>query len=679
VYDEDGRKIARTGIARDITDRQRAEQELRSSEEKFRQLAENIREVFWMMPPSGDEMLYVSPAYEQIWGRSCASLYQNPMSWVDSIHPGDSARAHALFAKQIQGEPVESEYRITTHDGKEKWIRDRAFPIRSESGQLIRVAGIAEDITDRKHYEEALIQARQAAEAANVAKSRFLANMSHEIRTPMNGVIGMVQLLLETGLNPEQRRYAEVAQGSGHALLSLIDDILDLSKIEARKISLDNSVFAVRRTMDDVVHLLSLQANAKGLSLQAQVSPETPLMLRGDAHRLRQVLTNLAANAIKFTEHGAVTMHVALDGIANGRSTVRFTVADTGIGIPPDVVAKLFTPFTQADASTTRKYGGTGLGLAISKQLVEMMGGRIGVDSRKGHGSAFWFTAVFDLAPAEATGPPQPAIGQPGERFAPAGGTAVQGRTGRILVAEDNAINREVILAQLQKLGYQASAVVNGAEAVRAIEQECYQLVLMDCEMPVMDGFEATRQIRGSIHSEIPIVAITADAMPDDQDRCLKAGMNDYLPKPVELDPLRCVLERWLTAPSAGDTGQVAPRASNSAETTVVFDDQALLRRLMGDRQLASIALKGFLHDVPSQLRNLHGRIEAADASGARLQAHTLKGASATVAAEVLRVVARELEQAGTAGQLDRCGDLLPRVINEFERFKSTLERTGWV
>jgi PAS domain S-box-containing protein len=674
-----GEYLGHVGLSSDITERRQAEHALRGSEEKFRQLAENIREVFWMMPPSADEILYVGPAYEQVWGRTCDSLYQNPMSWIDAIHPDDLEQAHLFFAKQIKGEPVESEYRIRTPDGQEKWIRDRAFPVRDEAGQLIRVVGIAEEITERKRHEEELIQARQGADAANRAKSRFLANMSHEIRTPMNGVIGMVQLLLETDLTSEQRQYGEVAQSSGRTLLALIDDVLDLSKIEARKVTLENLSFNLPDTVEDVIQLLRLQAAAKGLDFAGRVSPATPSHLRGDSRRLRQVLTNLCSNAIKFTERGAVSVEAALQSQAGGTATVRFSVHDTGIGIRADQVGKLFAPFAQADTSTTRKYGGTGLGLAISRQLVEMMGGAIGVDSREGHGSTFWFTAILELAPP---GQGQSAAEVAGRRLGTRRASTVPERTARILIAEDNVTNRQVALAQLRKLGYKPSAVTNGAEAVEAVRDGNYDLVLMDCEMPVMDGFEATIRIRESLLPGIPIIALTADAMADDRDRCLRVGMNDYLAKPVELRLLEDVLAKWLSVSGGPD---VAPTSGHhavdptAAQATAVFNVEALLGRLMGDRQLAGIVLRGFIQDVPSQLRNLRARLDEADAPGARLQAHALKGAAATVAAESLCAIALAIERSGAAGKLDPCGELLPRAVEEFERFKGTLERAGWV
>jgi PAS domain S-box-containing protein len=668
-----GEFLGHVGLSSDITDRLKAEQALRSSEEKFRQLAENIREVFWMMPPSADSILYVSPAYEQIWGTSCESLYQNPMAWGDAIHPDDRETAHAVFIRQIHGEQVESVYRIKTPAGEEKWIRDRAFPVLDAHGELIRVAGIAEEITERKRYETELIHAREGADAANHAKSRFLANMSHEIRTPMNGVIGMVQLLLDTHLTAEQRQYVSVAHDSARVLLALLDDILDLSKIEAGKIVLEKATFSVRRTIEAMVQMLRVQARRKGLELRARIAPEVPEWLTGDAHRLRQVLTNLTANGIKFTEHGEVTVEAKLDRREDNLVTLRFVITDSGIGLKEERAAHLFSPFTQADASTTRKYGGTGLGLAISKQLVEMMGGTIGVSSREGAGSSFWFTAVFPVAPeGREVEPPR----EPHLALSPKGARAAS-HGARILLAEDNATNREVVLAQLRKLGLASDAVPNGAEAVEAVRRGGYDLVLMDCQMPVMDGFAATRLIRTQDRLGIPIIAVTADATPADRNRCLSEGMNDYISKPVEVDQLIAVLSKWLP-PRGRQHGRASKGSGWSRDSKLGFNVDALLKRLMGDRELARKVIQGFVNDVPSQFEKLRERLRLQDAQGVRVQAHALKGAASTVAAETLREAAHAIERCAQSGRLAECEELLAAATDEFERFKAALDLDGW-
>ncbi len=540
-----------------------------------------------------------------------------------------------------------------------------------QNSELVRTTG------ELKRANEALTEARAAALQAAQAKADFLRQMSHEIRTPMNGVMGMIQLLLATALSPEQRRLATISQTSGRTLLALIDDILDLSKMEARKVALEKQTFSVRHTIDDVVQLLSVLAGAKGLYIHSNVSEDIPPLLCGDAHRLRQVLTNLAGNAIKFTERGVVALNAALECEADGTATVRFVVADTGIGIRPDQAQALFSPFVQADTSTTRKYGGTGLGLAISKQLVDLMGGKIGLESREGEGSTFWFTAVFETT-SESVLPPTMEPASEGERGLTPPRVNAEGHAARILLADDNPTNRAVALAQLELLGYQADAVANGAEALEALQRGTYDLVLMDSEMPTMDGYEATRRIRESSNSHVPIVGVTAHAMSSDRDKCIHGGMNDFLTKPVDLQLLAEVLAKWI--PGTGPRVEVQTvEYAESERHAAVFDSKALLKRLMGDRQLAGRIVKGFLVDIPSQLNNLQERFDEADEAGARMAAHTLKGSAANVSAVGLRAIGQEMERAAAAGQLDRFGKLLPRAVEEFERLKSTLERTGWI
>ena len=598
-------------------------------------------------------------------------------------HFTDPERAEASITRVLNEGKI-TNYELTAHswDGKETVVSFNATTFHNRDRKLQGVCAAIRDITQRKRFERTLQEnnielerAKAAAEKANLAKSDFLSNMSHEIRTPMNGVIGMLQLLVETDLTGEQRRYAAVAQTSGRTLLALIDSILDLSKIEARKVTLESLDLELFDTIEEVIEPLRLQASAKGIDIRSRVSPEIPPFLRGDTHRLRQVIINLCANAVKFTERGEVTLEVALESQRAGMATVRFAITDTGIGMRPDQVATLFSPFVQADASTTRKYGGTGLGLAICKQLVGMMGGAIGVDSQEGLGSTFWFTAVFEVASRRQE---KSANKQPDGRFDASRRTVRVGRTARILVVEDNATNREVALAQLKKLGYEGHAVTNGAEAIEAVQEGGYDLVLMDCQMPVMDGFESTRRIRcAPLHRDISIIALTASAMSSERNRCLSAGMNDYLAKPVELGPLADVLARWVAATDTGSAAQT-PDEPAAVAGDAVFNAEALLGRLMGDRQLGGLILRGFLEDALSVLNNLRKSLDRADALGIQSQAHALKGAAATVSAERLNAIALAMESAGKGGELDRCGELLPRAVEELERFKSTLEREGW-
>ena len=376
------------GILRDITERKQAEQALRNSEEKFRQLAENVREVFFVLTPAGDKAIYISPAYEQIWGRTCDSIYQSPMSWADAIHPDDQKQTRLLAARQLRGEPIDSEYRIRTPDGQEKWIRSRTSPIRDEAGNLIRVVGIAEEITERKRYEADLILAREGAEAANRAKSRFLANMSHELRTPLNAILGFSELLVDEMDDQEVHKWDEdlqKIQRAGNHLSRLINDILDLSKIEAGKMRLSVEDFDISVVVRDVV--ASLEPLASKNENEIEVFCESAI-LHSDGMRVQQCLFNLIGNACKFTRRGRVLINVQQESGVDG-IWYQIRIRDSGIGITPEQLGGLFTAFNQGDGATTRKFGGTGLGLTISRKLCRMMGGDISVESIPGQGSTF--------------------------------------------------------------------------------------------------------------------------------------------------------------------------------------------------------------------------------------------------------------------------------------------------
>jgi len=377
----------------------RIETVLRSSEEKFRQIAENVRDVFWMRNVPGAEIVYVNPAYERIWGLSCESLYQNPMSPFDSILADDKYRALSIFRRQMQGEPLESEYRIKTPDGQLRWISVRAFPVRDVTGKLIRVGGISQEITDRKLAEESMREAKEAAEAGNRAKRQFLTIMSHELRTPMNAILGMTEVVLDTELSAEQHDDLSIVKTSADLLLEMINAILDFSMIETGTLPLDQVAFNLRSCIEETEKVAAITATQKKLSLTCQIEADVPHNLIGDPERLRQILTNLLSNGIKFTEQGSVNLRVKVDSREVGQAVLHFGVTDTGLGIPAEKQTSIFEAFTQSDSSSTRRFGGVGIGLTIASELVRMMGGRIWVESEIGKGSVFHFTISLREAP----------------------------------------------------------------------------------------------------------------------------------------------------------------------------------------------------------------------------------------------------------------------------------------
>ena len=450
------------------------------------------------------------------------------------IHEDDRADVVASFRKVLAGTVADLDFRLRLGDGAVLTVHQIAESVLDRHGRPLVISGTLQDITDRKLAEA---RVREASEL----KSQFLANMSHEIRTPLAGVLGMVSLLQSTSLDDEQRHWIGLMQDAAQHLLSLLNDILDFSKIEAGHMLISPAPFPLRDALGDVERMASALRGDKPVAFRLALDAALPAWVLGDEGRLRQVLLNLLSNAFKFTGQGAVELAVAPCRRPDGEAGIRFAVRDSGIGIPAAKQQAIFDQFTQVDASLTRHYGGTGLGLAICRELVTLMGGEIGVTSEPGRGAEFWFAL------------PMPAVAPPAEAATsavpPAAGPGA-GRAGRVLLVEDNPLNQAFGLKILERMGLTVDVAANGAVAVEKVTTGGYDLVLMDCQMPVMDGYEATGHIRqlGGAFSGLPIIAMTAHAMPGDREKCLAAGMDDYLAKPVDSAALAAILNEWLVA-----------------------------------------------------------------------------------------------------------------------------------
>ncbi len=611
--------------------------------------------------------------------------FEDFYTWVA---PEDLVRVKEAGELMNAGEDVLLfQHRMVRSDGSLVWVLERTAVVdRNAEGQPTRMVGSMTDITalvekdqilraGQAELEKTLEESRRLnallvrekersdrlanqARSANQAKSEFLANMSHELRTPLNGLLGMLGLLMKTPLDSRQQHFADTARTSGASLLEIINDILDLSKVEAGKVQLEETEFCLGALMAEVGQLMAPSAEEKGLAFTCTLAPGTPVGLRGDPVRLKQVVLNLVNNAVKFTAQGSVKVDGGILEHTGEEVLLQIQVTDTGIGIPADKVGSLFQPFSQVDASTTRKYGGTGLGLAISRQIATLLGGDVGVRSVEGQGSVFYFTARLRLQLAR---PESPSAGlESAGSLSPLSSTS-------ILLVEDNQVNQEVTLAQLEEWGLSADVAGNGIEALQALRRKAYDLVLMDIQMPKLDGLQTTVALRnpesGVLNPRVPVVAMTAHAMQEDRQRCLEAGMDDYLAKPIDAEALRAVVARYLPVLPVDEPGPEA------------FDQKAFVRRLVGNRKAAARVLGVFLTSTPGVLEQLRAAVSTGDLKETARLLHFFVGSSAAVGGAGLWDLARNLEQAIERGELAPLAAGLPRLHQEFERFRKAAAR----
>ncbi|WP_295748573.1 PAS domain S-box protein [Undibacterium sp.] len=681
---ENGNIVGSVAAFQDVTARHAADAALRQSETKQRMLLDNAADAVFVADKN-ERWIYVNDlalsmlgfSRDELIGSTIYDLLPLEYREISKQRFGDKLRRDKLIRREI--------HLLTKAQGQ--------VPVEMNVALLPdgSIYGSCRDITERKVFETALIRAKEGAESASKIKSEFLATMSHEIRTPMNGIIGMTELALDTQLSSEQRDYLEMVKSSSHALLSIINDILDFSKIESGKLVLEKIEFPLAELITTSLKAMALRADQKGLALVCKIDPRLPKTLQGDPGRVRQVITNLIANAIKFSEHGNITLELRLAHQMGSLVEVFFSVTDTGIGIAKEKQAAIFEPFSQADASTTRKYGGTGLGLSICTRLVESMQGQLRVQSELGKGSTFYFTGIFGIAHELGSedlaieSNSEIALGKQSSETADGADVRLaehdsSNKQLRILLAEDNLINQKLVLALLKKWGHSVAVAETGKLAIQHFMQNPYDLILMDMQMPEMGGIEATQLIRqienGSSH--IPIIAMTANAMTGDQQRCLDAGMDHYLSKPIQTQVLHELLLSYASQLTQNDTTprpNVSPkrRATDLSDAAPDFDYEAALLR--GDRDVLLIISPLFLAGCEKQVQEIADAIAQRDQTLLHRSAHTMKGLVSNFMATPIENLAKELELKARNGNFERVEIIFSEMKVQLELMNTALRK----
>jgi two-component system sensor histidine kinase/response regulator len=669
--DESGVALRISGSIHEIERQKAAEDALREAQARFERAIHGTKDGLWEVDMKLGKM-WLSPRLHELLGYSVGELHDRHDVLREFVHPDDVSISDTAVASQLKsGESIEFEVRMRTKNNGYRWFRLRGSP-SSDTVPFTRVSGSMQDVTDERLAQDALVRASDEARSANQAKSAFLANMSHEIRTPMNGIVGMTTLLLDTPLGAGQREFAETIQTSSQSLLTVINDILDFSKIEAGKLDIEFIEMDVRAVIEDVASTVGFQAQAKGLKLVIDVQPDVPRRTMGDPQRIGQCLINLLGNAIKFTGAGEIVATVSAVGRRDDRTLLRFEVRDTGIGIAPESVKSLFQPFAQADSSTTRHFGGTGLGLSIVRGLVEMMGGQVGAHSQLGKGSTFWFLLPTNEVSAVTPLPARPADSHwSARRF-----------SGKVLLIEDNAVNQKVAQRFLERLGCEVALAENGEQGVKAWEGGEFALVFMDIQMPVMDGYTATRLIRQQecIGRHTPIVALTANAMTGQLERCIEAGMDGLLTKPIVVDRLREVLERFGLAAADDVLPEAAVEAMVTAPAPPPAIDTSQLSELAGeDHEFVQSVVLSFEKSMAQLLSTMHAAAERGEPQQVARAAHQVKGAAANLYATSLSALAADIEAnartllpAETQERLTRLAAEISRATTALRSFAET-------